>query len=63
MSAERETIASDGARKTEEARPRALVELLREWRENGDAEEQGATMTFLRAALDEDRHSTRTLFP
>ena len=40
-----------------------LIELLRQWREEGDKEEQRETGEFLKKALDEDRHSYRKLFP
>jgi hypothetical protein len=41
---------------------RALIQLLRSWRE-GDEEEQQDTWEYLRQALDEDRLSERKLFP
>jgi hypothetical protein len=40
----------------------ALIQLLRSWRE-GDPEEQRETVEFLMSVLDEDRYSTRKLFP
>ncbi len=40
-----------------------LVELLRSWMEEGDAEEQKETGEYLIQALDEDRLSDRPLFP
>jgi hypothetical protein len=43
-------------------RSRALVQLLRSWRE-GDEQEQQNTWEYLRQALDEDRLSERKLFP
>lgn len=45
------------------ARQKALSELLRSWREDGDEQEQKETWEFLRQALDEDRLSNRRLFP
>ncbi len=40
------------------------IALLRSWREDeSDAEEQRETMEFLVRALDEDRFTTRKLFP
>jgi hypothetical protein len=41
---------------------RALIQLLRSWRE-GDEEEQQNTWEYLKQALDEDRLSERKLFP
>jgi hypothetical protein len=41
---------------------RALIQLLRSWRE-GDEQEQRNTWEYLRQALDEDRLSERKLFP
>jgi hypothetical protein len=41
---------------------RALIQLLRSWRE-GDEQEQHNTWEYLREALDEDRLSERKLFP
>ena len=43
-------------------RNRALIELLRTWRE-GDEQEQKSTWEYLKQALDEDRLSDRKLFP
>ena len=39
-----------------------LGEILRQWREEGDEEEQRETGEFLIRALDEDRLSGRKLF-
>jgi hypothetical protein len=44
-------------------RAAAAIELLRSWREDGDAEEQRETGEYLMRALDEDRLSDRKLFP
>jgi hypothetical protein len=41
---------------------RALIQLLRSWRE-GDEQEQRSTWEYLKKALDEDRLSERKLFP
>ncbi len=41
---------------------RALIQLLRSWRE-GDEQEQRNTWEYLQQALDEDRLSERKLFP
>ena len=41
---------------------RALIQLLRSWRE-GDEQEQRSTWEYLKQALDEDRLSERKLFP
>ena len=41
---------------------RALIRLLRSWRE-GDEQEQRSTWEYLKQALDEDRLSERKLFP
>ncbi|MEG3847307.1 hypothetical protein QT971_10840 [Microcoleus sp. herbarium19] len=45
------------------ARQKALSEMLRSWREDGDEQEQKETGDYLRQALDEDRLSNRELFP
>lgn len=45
------------------ARQKALSEVLRSWREDGDEQEQKETGDYLRQALDEDRLSNRELFP
>ncbi len=42
---------------------RAAIVLLRKWREEGNAEEQRATGSYLRKALDEDRPANLKLFP
>lgn len=45
-------------------RKRKAIELLRSWRsEQADANEQRETLEFLKKALDEDRSSSRKLFP
>ncbi|RMG32308.1 MAG: hypothetical protein D6725_17820 [Planctomycetota bacterium] len=41
----------------------AAIELLRRWREQPDAENQKQTLECLRQLLDQDRPSTRKLFP
>ncbi len=41
---------------------RALIQLLKSWRE-GDEQEQRSTWEYLKQALDEDRLSERKLFP
>jgi len=43
-------------------RNRALIQLLKSWRE-GDEQEQRSTWEYLKQALDEDRLSERKLFP
>lgn len=43
-------------------RNRALIQLLKSWRE-GDEQEQRSTWEYLKQALDEDRLSKRKLFP
>lgn len=40
-----------------------LIDLLRSWREDGDAHEQRETWAYLKRVLDEDRLSERKLFP
>jgi hypothetical protein len=47
---------------TPSQKSRALVQLLRAWRE-GDEQEQRSTWEYLKQALDEDRLSERKLFP
>ena len=41
----------------------AAIELLRRWREEGDAEEQRETFEALKAGLDENCSSGRRIFP
>ncbi len=43
-------------------RNQAVIELLRQWREEGDEQEQTETAEYLRQVLDEDRLSNRPLF-
>jgi predicted deacetylase len=43
-------------------RNQAAIELLRQWREEGDEQEQTETAEYLRQVLDEDRLSNRPLF-
>jgi hypothetical protein len=45
------------------ARNLAVIELLREWREEGNEEEERESFENLKRALDEDRLSDRPLFP
>jgi hypothetical protein len=47
---------------TPSQKKRALIQLLRSWRES-DEQEQRNTWEYLRQALDEDRLSERKLFP
>lgn len=56
--------ASDETRKTDSIRQRNadLLPLLQSWRE-GNEQEQRDTLEHLRKALDEDRFSSRKLFP
>ena len=42
-------------------RNQAVIELLRQWREEGDEQEQIETAEYLRQVLDEDRLSNRPL--
>jgi hypothetical protein len=44
-------------------RRQKAIDLLRSWRENGNAEQQHETMEYLIKVLDEDRTSDRKLFP
>ena len=51
---------------TFEARRRsdeAVIRLLHSWGNQGDPEEQRETLAYLMQALDEDRPSSRELFP
>jgi hypothetical protein len=45
------------------ARNLAVIELLHEWREEGNEEEERESFENLKKALDEDRLSDRPLFP
>ena len=47
---------------TNTQRLQRLRDLLKSWRE-GDEQEQRETLEFLQKVLDEDRFSTRKLFP
>ena len=49
-------------RDVQSQKKRALIQLLRSWR-NGDEQEQRSTWEYLKQALDEDRLSDRKLFP
>ena len=44
-------------------RANRLVQLLQSWIDEGDADEQRETLDYLIRALDEDRLSSRKLFP
>jgi hypothetical protein len=60
--AEQYTSASDAWRILRHAaKTRAALELLRSWRE-GDLQEQGETLDFLKTALDENRVPGNKLF-
>jgi hypothetical protein len=52
--------ASQSAAQSQKSR--ALIQLLRSWRE-GDEQEQRTTWEYLKHAIDEDRLSERKLFP
>jgi hypothetical protein len=47
----------------EERRRHQLHELLREWQEEGDAEEQSETFEALREGLNQNHSSARKIFP
>jgi hypothetical protein len=42
---------------------RAVLQLLRSWTEEGDEVEQQETLAYLKQAIDQDRPSSRKLFP
>ena len=49
--------------KTSDDRAVGLVQLVQSWVDEGDADEQRETLAYLIHALDEDRLSSRKLFP
>lgn len=57
--------ARDPTSTDHQARTRSAINLLRQWRDAGEADEaeQRSTWNYLRRALDEDRLSDRKLFP
>jgi hypothetical protein len=58
------TAQSDAAILRErERRDQAVLQLLQSWVDEGDEEEQRETLAYLKQALDEDRSSSRRLFP
>jgi hypothetical protein len=46
-----------------ERRNQDVLQLLQSWVDEGDEEEQRETLAYLKQALDEDRSSSRRLFP
>ena len=54
---------SVSASKTSDDRAIGLVQLVQSWVDEGDADEQKETLDYLIHALDEDRLSSRKLFP
>ena len=54
---------SVSASKTSDDRAVGLVQLVQSWVDEGDADEQRETLEYLIHALDEDRLSSRKLFP
>jgi type II secretory pathway pseudopilin PulG len=46
-----------------EQRDQAVLQLLQSWVDQGDEEEQRETLAYLKQVLDEDRSSSRRLFP
>jgi excisionase family DNA binding protein len=59
----REEITEEEARRIQREKNEPLIQLLRSWRTEGDPEEQRETWEYLKKALDEDRMSSRKLFP
>ena len=49
--------------KTSDDRAAGLVQLVQSWMDEGDTDEQRETLEYLIHALDEDRLSSRKLFP
>ena len=49
--------------KTSDDRAAGLVQLVQSWMDEGDTDEQRETLEYLIRALDEDRLSSRKLFP
>ncbi len=48
---------------TSDDRAASLVQLVQSWMDEGDTDEQRETLEYLIHALDEDRLSSRKLFP
>ena len=48
---------------TSDDRANGLVQLVQSWMDEGDTDEQRETLDYLIHALDEDRLSSRKLFP
>ena len=48
---------------TSDDRAAGLVQLVQSWMDEGDTDEQRETLEYLINALDEDRLSSRKLFP
>jgi len=63
MDMKTETKTEENAPVTPSPKLEAVRELLRQWREEGDPQEQRETLEYLMRVLDEDRFSTRKLFP
>lgn len=49
--------------KTSDDQAAGLVQLVQSWMDEGDTDEQRETLEYLIHALDEDRLSSRKLFP
>ncbi len=59
---ERASTVTETAEQETPAINQALIDLLKSWREDGDAEEQRETWEYLKRVLDGDRLSDRKLF-
>jgi Cdc6-like AAA superfamily ATPase len=57
------TLLPQRTKAEQRARNLAVIELLHEWREEGNEEEERESFENLKKALDEDRLSDRPLFP
>lgn len=55
--------AEEEARRVQREKNQAAIELLRSWREEGDAEEQRESFKALKETLDQDRLGYRKIYP
>jgi len=56
-------ISEEEARRIQQEKNQAAIELLRQWRDEGDEEEQRRAFEDLKRTLDEDRMGYRKIYP